>query len=89
MSNHYRSKAHLKRIGLSDTNHCDCGEGFEDIEHVVWVCSKYEVKRQELIDSLPVLWKPPNATVHDALFSRNPNFLNPIYKFLKAIDFPE
>ncbi|XP_055601154.1 uncharacterized protein LOC129749997 [Uranotaenia lowii] len=38
MSNHCWLDAHLFRIDLAATNVCVCGDGYHDIDHVVWTC---------------------------------------------------
>ena len=44
-ANHYNLAESLHRKGLIDDPNCDCGEGIEDINHLVWVCKTYENER--------------------------------------------
>ena len=59
MSNHYTLDAHLFHVGLAASNHCVCGDGYHDIEHVVWSCSEYRGPWSQCIDSLRAREKPP------------------------------
>ncbi|XP_055529426.1 uncharacterized protein LOC129721179 [Wyeomyia smithii] len=71
MSNHYVANAHLYRINLVDSNLCECG-GYEDIDHIVFVCPKYHRARAKLIDSLRKQEVTFTMQVRDVLASRNP-----------------
>ncbi|XP_058815695.1 uncharacterized protein LOC131679123 [Topomyia yanbarensis] len=84
MSNHYTLDAHLRRIGLAEGNHCACGEGYHDIEHVVWSCTEYREARSQLVDSLQVRGRPIHVPVRDILAYRDPLYMELIYHFLKT-----
>ena len=86
MSNHYTLNTHLFRIGLVDSNHCVCGDGYHDIEHVVWSCTEYCGVRSELIDSLRARGKQPNVPVRDILGSGDLQYMTQLYCFLKNAD---
>ena len=85
MSNHYTLNAHLHRIKLVDSNHCVCGEGYHDIEHVVWSCAENRVARSLLVDSLRARGRPPNVPVRDVLGRLDAEYMFAIYEFLKNI----
>ncbi|XP_058829326.1 uncharacterized protein LOC131688808 [Topomyia yanbarensis] len=84
MSNHYTLDAHLRRIGLAEGNHCACGEGYHDIEHVVWSCTEYREARSQLVDSLQVRGRSIHVPVRDILAYRDPLYMELIYHFLKT-----
>ena len=86
MSNHYTLNAHLRSIGLVDSNHCVCGEGYHDIEHVVWTCAEFRGARSLLVDSLRARGRSPNVPVRDVLARLDVEYMSAIYKFLKAIN---
>ncbi|XP_055544311.1 uncharacterized protein LOC129729621 isoform X2 [Wyeomyia smithii] len=67
MSNHYGLDAHLSRIGLTNSSLCVCGQGYHDIEHVVWVCTEYCGARSQLLDSLRARGIQSNVPVRDIL----------------------
>ena len=85
MSNHYTLNAHLHRIKLVDSNHCVCGEGYHDIEHVVWSCAEYRIARSLLVDSLRARGRSPNVPVRDVLGRLDVEYMFAIYEFLKII----
>ena len=43
---HYSLSAHLKRIGISDTSLCECGQADQTPDHVLQSCPKYAERRQ-------------------------------------------
>ena len=86
MSNHYTLNSHLFRIKLAESNHCVCGDGYHDIEHVIWSCSEYCGVRSQLSDSLRARGRQPNVPIRDILASRDLQYMTLIYKFLKAIN---
>ena len=86
MSNHYRLDAHSFRIGLAATNVCVCGDGYHDIDHVVWSCERYTFPRSQLIDTLRARRRLPKVPIRDILGKLDLEYLFPIYRFLKASD---
>ena len=88
MSNHYTLDAHLHRVGLAATNPCVCGDGYHDIEHIVWSCAEYRGPRSQLIDSLRARGKQPNVPVRDVLGRLDLQYMSVIYVFLKNINVP-
>lgn len=82
MSNHYTLGAHLYRIGLAEINVCSCGEGFHDIEHLVWSCSQLWAARSQLVDTLRARGRQPNVPVRDVLAIRDIPYLSAIVQFL-------
>ena len=83
MSNHYTLNAHLRRIGLVDNNHCVCGEGYHDIEHIVWSCAEFRDARSLLIDSLRARGRSPNIPIRDILAHLDVEYMFAIHQFLK------
>ena len=43
---HCGLRAHLKRIGISDTSLCECGQADQTPDHVLQSCPKYAERRQ-------------------------------------------
>ena len=43
---HCGLRAHLKRIGVSDTSLCECGQADQTSDHVLQSCPKYAERRQ-------------------------------------------
>jgi ribonuclease HI len=86
MSNHCSLSTSLCRVNLSDTNVCGCGNGFHDIEHLVWSCEMLSFARTKLIDSLRARGKQPNVPVRDVLALVDIEYMHEIYSFLKSVD---
>uniref|UniRef100_A0A1Q3G4W4 Putative i-11 aae n=1 Tax=Culex tarsalis TaxID=7177 RepID=A0A1Q3G4W4_CULTA len=82
MSNHYSSKAQLYRINMSDTNLCDCGQGYQDIDHLVWACPDLHDHRTKLKDTLRARGRPPEIPIRDALSFMDLDTLYSIYQFI-------
>ena len=83
MSNHYLSKAHLYRINMSDTNLCDCGHGYQDIDHLVWTCPDHHDHRIKLKDTLRARGRPPDIPMRDALAQMDMDILSPVFRFIQ------
>ena len=47
-SNHYNLAESLHRKGMINSPDCECGEGAEDINHLLWVCNKYNEIRRDM-----------------------------------------
>ena len=88
MSNHYGLDAHLLRIGLASSNHCVCGLGYQDIEHVVWVCAEFRGARSLLLDTLRARGIQPYVPALDILAQRNLPYMLLVYSYLKSIKVP-
>ena len=88
MSNHYTSDAHLYRVGLAASNHCVCGDGYHDIEHIVWSCPEHRGPRSQFIDSLRARGKQPNVPIRDVLGRHDLEYMSLLYDFLKCINVP-
>ena len=88
MSNHYTLDAHLYRVGLAASNHCVCGDGYHDIEHVVWSCLEHRGPRSQFIDFLRARGKQPNVPTRDVLGRHDLEYMSLLYDFLKRINVP-
>ena len=77
-SNHYNLAASLAKIHIMDSSRCECGYETEDLNHVLWQCTKYNSERLKLIQKLskqklqlplsaPVLFTKPKISVCKAL----------------------
>ena len=47
-SYHTRTKAHLLRMNVLDSDQCECG-GIETIDHLIWECPKFAANRESFI----------------------------------------
>ena len=45
-------RAHQHRMGLSDTNVCDCEQGIEDVHHFLFECTRYRAARKILLQTI-------------------------------------
>ena len=67
---HCGLSAHLKRIGISDTSVCECGQADQTPDHILQSCPKYAERRQltwpscgarqKTSNGRLVLWHQPN-----------------------------
>ncbi|XP_024947841.1 uncharacterized protein LOC112495454 [Cephus cinctus] len=51
-SNHYSLAASLARIQILDSPICECKEGIEDLNHIIWQCSLFDNERNLLLKKL-------------------------------------
>ncbi|XP_055631931.1 uncharacterized protein LOC129771858 [Toxorhynchites rutilus septentrionalis] len=86
MSNHCSLDALLFRFNLASSNLCVCGQGYHDIEHIVWSCEVYLIARSNLKNSLRARGRQPNVPVRDVLARLDLDYMSHIYVFLKSID---
>lgn len=47
-ANHYNLNESLYRKNMCDYENCECGYEEQDINHLVFVCRKYEREREDL-----------------------------------------
>ena len=69
---HCGLKKHLKRLGLSDTAHCECGSEEQTPHHILQTCPHHEAARQKY-------W-PADTDVGTKLWG-------PAAELLKTVDF--
>ena len=48
-ANHYSLAASLARVNITENSKCSCGYEIEDVNHVTWQCSNYDLQRRELL----------------------------------------
>ncbi|XP_024888152.1 uncharacterized protein LOC112465025 [Temnothorax curvispinosus] len=53
-ANHYNLNESLARKNYIDISRCDCGYEKEDINHVIWQCSRYDVEREVMNEELVI-----------------------------------
>lgn len=87
MSNHYNCSSHLYRINVNDSNLCECGKSYEDIDHIVLQCSRFILPRKNLMDNISKLNHPIPVSVRDILAHRYLPILKLVYNFLKNISY--
>ncbi|XP_023238437.1 uncharacterized protein LOC111637226 [Centruroides sculpturatus] len=49
LTNHCNTKEYLKRIGKQQDTQCECGTGEHSLDHIINVCTKYEMERMQLL----------------------------------------
>lgn len=86
MSNHYSLGSHFYRIGLTDSNRCSCGAGYQDINHVVWECPEYGIARSDLCASLRARGKPEKEDIKDVLGKFDHEYMKLVYDYLKQAE---
>jgi hypothetical protein len=70
ISNHTCQKTHLKRIGISENQICECGEDYDTLDHILWTCSRFCEEREQLIVELTRSNTPSFVPIRDLLGGR-------------------
>ena len=83
LTNHYALKSHLFRIDLSDSNICDCLQSYEDIDHVVFHCQRFDVPRRKFLDALTSVDKSSILSIRDLLATHDFSLYKLLFSFLK------
>ena len=82
-SGHYQLASSLARIQIVSTPSCICGHDFEDVNHILWQCPRFDMQRQELLKQLRKvkLFLPLSC----CMILREPNIkiCNILHSFLK------
>lgn len=39
-------------MNMTDSNICECTKSYEDIDHIVFECSRFDAPREKLLDSI-------------------------------------
>lgn len=82
LANHYTLASHLFRINMVSTNICSCQTGYEDIDHVIWICKKYDNKRHKLFRELNKSNKNLFTPIRDILAIKDLAFMNIVNSFI-------
>ena len=82
MSNHYCLKSHLFRINIIDNQMCDCNQSYEDIDHILFHCNKFNDYRERIFNSSSLLQKKIIISIRDAVGTRNIFLMKLFYNFL-------
>lgn len=82
MANHFCLSSHLFRIGIKQTNVCECGNGYEDFDHVLWYCQKYDDHRRAMTDELHKQGLTTLSSIRDILSIPNKKILIVINDFI-------
>lgn len=85
ISNHYTCNSHLYRINIIDSNLCDCGETYQDIDHIVFYCKNYILPRKKLINNFKNLDTVVPVSVRDILGIRSLPMIKILYDFFNDI----
>ncbi|CAK9802720.1 hypothetical protein ANTQUA_LOCUS3443 [Anthophora quadrimaculata] len=81
-SNHYNLKASLKRVNIVQDTRCQCGFPVEDIDHMLWDCTRTQAHRQEMVQQLGAKRLTPPYKIEKFLKSPNITALKIIDDFL-------
>lgn len=84
-ANHYNLRESLYRKKMIDSPECECGEGIEDINHVIWECGRYEVERVALKGNLLGRGMREGEDVIERIDGKIPTVGRLIVGFLKKI----
>jgi hypothetical protein len=71
LSNHLRTRTHLRRIRILTDSVCVCGGDYETLDHVIWHCSCFEENRIKLEREMASLEMPLNTSISDLLGMRS------------------
>lgn len=85
MSNHYICKCYLYRMNIIDSNICECNETYEDIDHIVFRCSRFNLPREQFFDRISSLGYDIPVSVRDILGNHNLPILKLLYQYLCGI----
>uniref|UniRef100_A0A2M4BAB0 Putative i-11 aae n=3 Tax=Anopheles marajoara TaxID=58244 RepID=A0A2M4BAB0_9DIPT len=83
-SNHFALSTHLHRIGLADSKVCGCGEGFHDVDHLLWSCVEFEPARPALIAAFTAAGGRCGVPIRDILAAQDMDLLKIIYNFARV-----
>jgi ribonuclease HI len=67
ISNHTCLNTHLHRIGIKDSQLCQCEEDYQTLDHVLWACVRFRADRRSMISELVRLDTPIYVPVRDLL----------------------
>lgn len=84
-ANHYNLRESLYRKNMVDSPECECGEGNEDINHVIWECRRYETERVALKGNLLRSGVRDREDVVEKISGKNSSVGRLIVGFLKKI----
>ena len=70
-------RAHQHRIGLSDTNVCDCEQGIEDVHHFLFECTRYRAARKILLQTITSICDDAECNTNRRLLMTVSALLNP------------
>lgn len=87
ISNHYICNSHLYRINIKDSNLCDCGDFYEDIDHIVFVCHRFELPRKRFFCSLNLFNHSIPESVRDILGRKCLPIMKLLFEFLNEISY--
>lgn len=84
-ANHYNLNASLARKGYIASAQCDCGHDYEDIDHVVWTCDRYNSQRELLREKFVAqeLDRCDDEQISSIIKREDWNKLFSIYQFIR------
>lgn len=82
ISNHYVCNSYLYRININDSNLCDCDVAYEDIDHIVFHCTRFAIPRIAFFRNLKIYHRLLPQSVRDILGSKFLPSLKILNRFL-------
>ena len=82
-SNHYSLAASLFRVHIVTDPKYECGYDQQDLNHILWNCSNYDLQREELMRKLKKHKHFPPFTIKSFLSTLDPKLLQIICEFFK------
>lgn len=84
-ANHTNVRESLQRKGYIEENHCDCGAGIEDLEHLIFRCGKHDENREIMYINLEREKVPYPYILEEWLKNIRSTPLMEVWRFLKRI----
>lgn len=74
-------------MNIIDSNICECDESYEDIDHIMFKCSRLNGPREQFIDNIIRLDFDISVSVCDILGNKCLAILKILYKYLYEISY--
>lgn len=87
MSNHYICSHHLYRMNIKDSNICECNNSYEDIDHIVFECSRFDATKEKFLDKIISFSHDIPVSVRDILGNHSLPVTRISYKYLNEISY--
>lgn len=75
----------LARKHFKEEDDCECGEGREDVDHVLWKCMLYDNQRNKMIDSLKKIGVSAYSDYTNLITKDNPKTAKIVAKFFLSL----